>query len=215
MSAGVLHIFVPMTFAEFISFFDFINSPLFAVYFLCAVFGGVLIVLQLLLMLIGFGWDTDGGYDIGTSDDSPFPTEISKILSFRTITAGITFFGLGGLAALAGETTQFVSVIIAIVSGCVAIYAVFYLYWAVARMTTDGTFSEKTLVGCTGTVYIRIPPAKAGCGKVQVLQQGRTAEYEAITAGEELKTATPIVVVGVVSSTLVEVVAITSTEPVA
>jgi len=201
---------VPMTFDNFLSLFEFITSPLMAVYFLCAVFGGVLIVLQLLLMLVGFGWDTDDAGGLGDGDDRIFPTEISKVLSFRTIIAGVTFFGLGGLAALTGEATQWVSVIVAIVCGFTAIFAVYYLYWSVARMTADGTLSEKTLLGSTGSVYIRIPPAKSGTGKVQVSQQGRTAEYEAMTAGDELKTGTPIVVVGIVSATIVDVVAVTS-----
>ena len=201
-----------MTIVEFLSWFDFIGSPLMAVYFVSAVFGGILILLQLFLMLLGFGWDTDAGYDIGAGDDSPFPTEISKVLSFRTVITGIAFFGLGGLAALTGGTSQWVSVIIAIVSGLIAIFAVYYLYWSVARITTDGTLSEKTLVGSTGTVYLKIPEAKSGTGRVLVVQQGRTAEYEAITAGGELKTGIPIVVIGVVSSTIVEVVAITSAD---
>ena len=198
-----------MALAEFIDLFDFITSPLMAVYFISAVFGGIFVVLQLLLMLIGFGGD-DGGGDFSDADDRAFPTELSKILTFRTINAGITFFGLGGLAGLTYGTTQWGSVIIAIISGCVAVYTVFYMYFLIDRMKTDGTLSQKTLVGCTGNVYIRIPPGKAGMGKVLVSQQGRTAEYDAITAGEtELKTNTPIVVIGVISTTVVEVVPIT------
>ena len=75
-------------------------------------------------------------------------------------------------------------------------------------MKEDGSLSEKTLVGCTGSVYVRIPSTKSGNGKVLVSQQGRTVEYEAITAGEELKSGIPITVVAVVSSTTVEVVAL-------
>jgi uncharacterized membrane protein len=75
----------------------------------------------------------------------------------------------------------------------------------------DGSLSDKTLVGSTGNVYVRIPSAKSGIGKVLVTQQGRTVEYEAVTAGEELKSGTPIVVVGIISSTTVEV-AVTNSE---
>jgi hypothetical protein len=176
-----------------------------AVYFICAVFGGTLILLQMLLMLVGFGGDVDGESDFGDATDHASPTDIFKILSLRTMIAGIAFFGLGGLAGLTGGTSKPVSVIIAVFAGLAAIYAVYYLYWSAAQLKDDGSLSDKTLVGTSGSVYVRIPAAKAGIGKVLVSQQGRTVEYEAITAGEELKTSTPITVVGIVSSTTVEV----------
>ena len=189
------------------SFIDFMAiNPLVGVYAICAVFGGTLILLQLFLMMFGFGGGEEAS-DFGDSTDGASPTDIFKVVSFRTLTAGIAFFGLGGLAALAGEMSSLVSVIIAILSGLIALYAVYYLYWAIARMKADGTLSEKTLVGATGSVYFRIPSAKSGIGKVLVTQQGRTVEYEAVTGGEELKSGAPIVVVGVVSSTTVEVAA--------
>ena len=188
-----------MTFIEFME-----SSPLMAVYFLCAVFGGTLILLQLFLMFLGFG-GVDAESDFGDATDHASPADIFKILSLRTLVAGIAFFGIGGLAGLTGGTSQPVSVFIAVISGLIAIYAVYYLYWSAARLKEDGSLSEKTLIGSTGNVYVRIPPAKTGSGKVLVCQQGRTAEYEAVTAGEELKATTPVVIVGVISSTTVEV----------
>ena len=189
-----------------LTFFEFITSPLMGIYFLCAVFGGTLVLLQFLLMLLGFGGGaTDGGGDFGDSADHSSAGDIFKILSLRTLTAGIAFFGLGGLAGLTGETSKPVSVLIAIVSGLTAMYVVYFLYRAAARLKEDGSLSSETLVGATGSVYVRIPAAKAAAGKVLLCQQGRTVEYEAITAGSELKTSTPIVVVGIVSSTTVEV----------
>ena len=179
------------------------NSPLLGVYFICVAFGGTLILLQLFLMMFGFG-GTDEASDFGDSMEHP-PTDIFKVLSFRTLTAGIAFFGLGGLAGLTGGTSKPISFVIAIISGIIAMYAVYYLYWSVSKMRTDGSLSEKTLVGASGSVYVRIPAAKSGIGKVLVTQQGRTVEYEAITAGNELKASTPIVVVAIISTTTVEV----------
>ena len=187
------------------SFFEFITSTLMFVYFLCAVFGGTLILLQLFLMLLGFGGGADTESDFGDTADHSSPADIFKMLSLRTLVAGIAFFGLGGLAGLTGGTSKSVSVLIAIVSGLAAIYIVYYLYLAAARLKDDGSLSIKTLIGSTGSVYVRIPAAKSGIGKVLICQQERTVEYEAVTAGEELKTTTPIVVVGIVSSTTVEV----------
>jgi hypothetical protein len=187
-----------MTFFEFLA-----NSPLLGVYFVCATFGGSLILLQLLLMMFGFG-GTDEASDFGDAADH-LTADIFQMLSLRTLTAGIAFFGIGGLAGWTGTNSLAISVLIAVISGLIAIYAVYYLYLSVAKMKTDGSLSEKTLVGASGSVYVRVPAAKSGIGKVLVTQQGRTVEYEAMTAGEELKSGTPIVVVAVISTTTVEV----------
>jgi len=179
------------------------------VYFISAVFGGTLMVMQFLLTMLGFGSGDDGGDDFGDTTEHDSSADVFKIISLRTIVAGIAFFGLGGLAGLTGGTSKFVSVFIAVISGLAAIYGVYYLYWSAARLKEDGSLSEKTLVGSTGSVYVRIPHEKTGTGKVLVCQQDRTVEYEAITAGEELKATTPITVVRVLSSTTVEVVPFT------
>ncbi|MDR1270667.1 MAG: hypothetical protein LBK82_14195 [Planctomycetaceae bacterium] len=203
------------------TFFDFITSPLMGIYFICAVFGGTLMVLQLLMMISGVGGADvddvgDGGDfgDIGDSGDAGGDSvsgghsqtaDIFKVLSLRTVIAGITFFGLGGLAGLTGGMSKFVSVILAIASGLIAVYLVYYLYLSLANLKSDGSISEKTLVGSVGNVYIKIPAAGTGTGKVLVNQQERTMEYEAVTAGNELKSGTPIIVVRIVSTTTVEV----------
>ena len=188
-------------------FFEFLSaSPLLGVYFLCAAFGGTLILFQMFLMMFGIGGgetDTDFGDDAGDHSSA----DIFKVLSFRTLTAGIAFFGIGGLAGWSGGLSPLLSFFVAVISGLISIYAVYYLYRSVAQLKDDGSLSEKTLVGSTGSVYVRIPSAKSGAGKVLVTQQGRTVEYEAVTAGEELKSGSQIVVVGIVSSTTVEVVA--------
>jgi hypothetical protein len=188
-----------------VQFFEFITSPLMFVYFLCAVFGGTLVLLQFLLMLFGFGGGTDDGGDFGDDPGHSSTADIFKILSLRTLTAGIAFFGIGGLAGLSAELSKPMSFLIAVVSGLTTMYIVYYLYQSAARLKDDGSLSAETLIGSTGSVYVRIPAAKSGAGKVLICQQGRTVEYEAITAGDELKASTPIVVVGIVSSTTIEV----------
>ena len=162
-------------------------------------------VLQFFLMMLGFGGGGDEGGDFGDTTEHASPADIFKVLSLRTIIAGITFFGLGGLAGLTSGCSKPISVLFAFIAGLVAIYGVYYLYRAAARLKDDGSLTDKTLVGATGSVYVRIPSAQSGAGKVLVSQQGRTVEYEAITAGEELKTTTPIIVVRIISSTTVEV----------
>lgn len=186
--------------------FDLITSPLAAVFFFSAVAGGTVLLLQFLLLLFGLGGDVDDGSDAGAESSDSFAA--FKVVSFRTIVAGVTFFGLGGLAGLTGGLSPIFSVLLAVACGLVALYVVYYLYKMVAQLKSDGSISSKTLVGCRGNVYVRIPAAGQGAGKVLVTQQERTMEYEAISVDEELKTGTPIVVVRIISPTTVEVEAV-------
>lgn len=208
--------------------FEFITDPLMGVYFVCAVFGGLMLILQFVMMMFGIGGDmdgVDGGGDFDTGDvgdsggdfdDGADSTDshpighsdgfdLFKVLSLRTVVAGITFFGLGGLIGLSGGFGHALSIVFALGAGIVALYTVYYIYLSFTRMKSDGNISEKTLIGANGNVYVKIPATGQGAGKVLVLQQDRTMEYEAISTGPEIKTGSPIVVVRVVSPTTVEV----------
>jgi len=194
---------------------SFTSDSLTFVYFLCAVFGGTVLLLQFFMTLIGVGSDdADGGdsVEIDVSDGSgpdgighSDTVDLFKMISFRTVIAGIAFAGLGGLIGITGGFGKPLSVLFATVSGFGAFFIVYYLYRAIAKLKSDGSVTEMLLIGARGTVYLRIPAAQSGIGKVQVSQQDRTMEYEAITLGDELKNGSPITVVRIVSANTVEV----------
>jgi hypothetical protein len=73
------------------------------------------------------------------------------------------------------------------------------------KLNVDGTVRIDRALGAHGTVYLSVPGAKAGVGKVLVNQLDRTVEYKAITSLEQLPTGAKIVVVGIVSADTVEV----------
>ena len=89
--------------------------------------------------------------------------------------------------------------------GVVALYAVAVMMRSLAHLKHDGTARVERAVGRTGTVYLRVPAARAGSGKIHLMLQNRTVEYQAVTPGSELATGTPIRVVAVVNSDTVEV----------
>lgn len=214
------------------SIFESFTDPLSLIYLVSAVFGCTMMILQFLLMTLGMGGmdgdvdadvdvdvdvDTDGGGDADADTDAAdghdaahsAAAAVFKMLSLRTVVAGLAFFGLGGLIGLSATGNKAISVVFAAGFGMIAVYIVYYLYLSIARLKSDGSISEKTLVGCSGNVYVRIPGEGKGAGKVLVTQQERTMEYEAITSGEELKSGVPIIVVRIVSPTTVEVKAAT------
>ncbi len=187
------------------------------VYYLCALVGGTVFALQFVSTLLGFGsdHDLDGGdlhdvdpgemHDGGDGHADAHGHGFTSLLTFRTLIAGLAFFGFSGMAAVTNQVPQFPSLIIALCSGGVAVYGLAWLMRSLYRLRADGTVTIDQTVGCPGLVYLTIPGNNAGLGKVTVQLPDRTMEYAAMTAGETLLTGTPVVVRHVVKSDTVEV----------
>jgi len=181
-----------------------------------------------------FGGDGDGGLDMAddvshvgghdaghdgdhTSDNHSSHTHSSHtaswlfgVLTFRTIVAALTFFGLAGLAAEASQISAESTLLLALTAGGAAMYGVHWIMTSLARLRADGTARVERSVGRPGSVYLRIPGKKAGVGKVTVNLGDRTVEYQAVTSGEPLPTGASVVITAVVNSDTVEVNAVHS-----
>ncbi len=183
------------------------------VYFVCAIAGGTIFACHLMMGLLGIGdshdsvWDSaiDGhahGHGPGHGDTFSW---ILGILSIRGMTAGVTFFGLGGLATSGTTASALISFVVASVAGLAALVFVAWIMYLLGKMRADGTVHIETTVGLQATVYLPIPAHKTGAGKVTLVVQNRTMEYQAVTASDSLAAGEPVVVVGVAGSDTVEV----------
>lgn len=188
-------------------------------FLLCAVFGGTVLVGQYVLSYLGFGdgghdldddgglvdVDADGHPDAAASDDHHDSTWLFGLITFRTVVAAITFFGLAGLAAHSAELEQPLPLVIATASGAAAMYAVYLLMRGLAKLNYEGTERISRAIGQKGVVYLAIPAGNAGAGKIHMTLQNRLVEYEAMTTGERLPTGARVVVVDVLGPDRVRV----------
>jgi hypothetical protein len=193
------------------------------IYLTCAIAGGTLLVCQVLLGVLGLGHhDTVGDHDVGADHDASGAdghdahdhhtghdaqhSWLIGLLTFRSIVAAVTFFGLAGLAATVNfQHEPHVSLGIALAAGVGALFGVAYLMRTLHRLKSDGTVRIERAVGHGGTVYLTIPGQKAGVGKVTLSLQNRTVEYQALTAHNQLPTGSKIVVTAVIGPDTVEV----------
>lgn len=190
----------------------------------CAIVGGTLIVCQFLLTLFGMGGDHDadhggghdaGGHDVGAHDAGAHGHGATDhgsslffgMLTLRTVSAFAAFFGLTGLAARHADLEDLPTMLLAIGAGIAAFFIVGWLMRIMHRLNVDGTIRIRDAVGCRGSVYLSVPGARAGLGKVHVHVLNRSMEFQALTAQQELPIGMPIVVVGVVGPDTVEVAA--------
>jgi membrane protein implicated in regulation of membrane protease activity len=175
------------------------------VYLICAVVGGTVFVLQMILTLIG-----GGGHDFDGHDGSPVVDHDAHfwgVFSLRAIVAGVTAFGLGGLLVKSAGGTTVVSAPVAIGSFFAAALLVAGMLRMMGKFSADGTTRIQQAVGRPGVVYVNIPADRQGPGKVHLDLQNRTVEVEAITYGNALATGTRVVVTSVIGSNMVEVIA--------
>ena len=132
-------------------------------------------------------------------------TWLFGVLSFRTLTAALTFFGLAGWTAQSAEMSPPTVLFVAVAAGVAAMYAVYWLMQCLYRMQADGNVRIQRSVGQHGNVYLRIPANRSGSGKIQFNLQNRIMEYLAVTDGPELPTGAKVVIVGIVNPTTLEV----------
>jgi hypothetical protein len=175
----------------------------------CAALGGGVLVVQLLLGLLGV-IDAGGDADVGGGHDHPgahTAAEGLDLLSVRALSAGVAFFGLGGLAGMATPLRLLVAIPLAILGGIAAMYGTAVAMRWMLGFEDDGTVSIHGAIGATGTVYLTIPGERQGSGKVMLTLQNRIVEYQAITSDALLPTGAAIMVVDVVGPDTVHVVA--------
>ena len=191
------------------------------VFLVCAVVGGTVLAIQFILTLIGLGgesFDVDGdaGADAGVDVDTGLDADAADVahhgsewvfgvLSFRTVVAALTFFGLVGLTARAYKLPDHWVLILATAAAIGAMYGVYWLMRAMWGLKEEGTVRIEGAVGRTATVYVPIPANRAGCGKIQINLQDRTMDYAAMTPGDALPTGAKVVVTEVITSDTLEV----------
>lgn len=194
-------------------------------YIVCAILGGTLLLCQFVMTLVGLGHHGDLGVDHHDGFEAGHDVHDGHhhvghesttawfvgILTFRTIVAAITFFGLAGLAASSAGLHALTGLLIALAAGTAALLLVGFLMKGLYGLRADGTARIERSVGKYGTVYLRVPGNKSGIGKVTLNLQNRTVEMQAMTPEQDLPAGSKVVVVGVVSPDTVEVLA--STEP--
>jgi hypothetical protein len=142
-----------------------------------------------------------GDHATGPATAHPTGNWFYEMLSLRTISAAVTFFGLTGKTALARGMHPMPALIISVIAGYGALVAVYWLFKQVFRLQNAGNENVRLAIGLPATVYVPIPGARAGVGKVMFRLQDRVVEYQAVTDhADRLATGENVVVEDVVNN---------------
>jgi membrane protein implicated in regulation of membrane protease activity len=180
-------------------------SPVQKVFLFCALVGGIIFVVRIVLMAIGI---SDHDIDDGSLDhvDGHGDSDTSfKLFSLHGLTCFFMMFGLVGL----GLSRQFwvpdiIAAAIGTVAGLFTFWVIARLFSSMTKLQSDGTLKLSNAIGQQGKVYLTIPAQ--GTGQVQVAFQGRLMIYDAISANkEEIKTGDQIVVIDIAGGNILVV----------
>lgn len=175
----------------------------------------VVLLVQTVLMLVGIGLEADGGdISVGESIDADGPEfdvdldgmDALRIFSIRGIIAFLVVFGWVGFVMDRAGVMLLITVPVAAVCGFLMMLVLALLMRTVMRLRNDGNLDNRNALGVSGRVYLTVPPARTGEGKVNVLLQGTYVERDAVTdEGEPIPTGCEIVVIGLSGQTTIVV----------
>ena len=171
-------------------------------YWYIAIGASVIFIIQTIMTFVGADADTgvdadfDGNLDGG---DSPF-----QLFSLRNLINFLLGFGWAGVSLYNVIENNILLAIVAFLVGVLFIAFFFFIMRALLKLSEDNSFKIEDTIGKTADVYISIPAAKTGKGKVFISVRGSTHELSAITNSvDEIKNGSLVKVVGIEGDILI------------
>ena len=194
-----------MTLFEMITEFVGIEAPsLMEIIFVsCAVLGGILFFIMMLLMMVGdvLGGVTDAiGLDIDAGGGGAF-----EILSVQGLSVAVMMFGLTGMFGLSATGSDVVAVLAGGVGAAAGMYGMGKMMYGINQLQADGTVNYNDAIGQRGQVYSRIKPNETGEIQVPVDGTLKTLLARAQDKSMLLPSGEFIRVVDVIGSTMIVV----------
>lgn len=197
--------------------------------FACVAIPSTLVLLiQTILMFIGFGDESDGigegavdeipddvsditiedvGDGVYGSEEMPEINDASgldglRIFTIRGIIAFLVVFGWVGMVMNGAGAELWLTVPVATVSGFAMMLLLAVLVRALMKLRNDGNIDNRNALGVSGKVHLVIPPSRSGEGKVHIMLQGSYVERNAVTDDDKpIPTGSEIVVIGLSGQT--------------
>lgn len=160
----------------------FINlSVMEQIFFWLGIVSTLFLIVQIILMcLSAFGGDVDldGDGDIDVDADSGV-----SVFTVKSLTA---FFAVGSWSglltcAVASDGLQWFAIPVSLIAGGAAMALTVVLLRAIIKLQCNGAFEMEKIIGQQANVYVSVPPARGGRGKITLNAQGRFVELDAVT----------------------------------
>ncbi len=158
------------------------------IFALIAIPSTLILLVQTILVLFGGDGDMDDGLDLTGNGEIDTPgdggADGMALFSLRGIMAMAAVGGWSGLVMHQAGISLGITVFLACAFGFLALVGIAWIMKLSARLQSAGNINLGYAIGKVGTVYIPVPPAMEGSGKVNLTIQERFIEVNAVTTAE-------------------------------
>jgi hypothetical protein len=172
-------------------------------YWIIAGIASLIFIIQMALTFIGM--DTSDGLQADFSGDvdadGPF-----QFFSLRNLVNFFLGFGWGGVCFYNTFTAKIWVTVFAFLTGILFVLLFFVIIKQFMKLEKDNTFQLPDTLGKIADVYLAVPEAKSGKGKIQISVKGAFHEIDAITEEERIPTGSKAKVVEIIDSQTVLVI---------
>tara|TARA_R110002124_G_scaffold34231_2_gene112646 strand:+ start:327 stop:884 length:558 start_codon:yes stop_codon:yes gene_type:complete len=155
--------------------------------------------LQTIMTFLGL---SDGETDIDSdTGDVELPFEIFTLRNLINFLLGFSWTGISFYNSIENKT---VLIIISVIVGLLFVAIFFFLIKQILKLSENNSFKIENTLHKTAQVYLTIPEAKSGKGKVLISVNGAIHELDAMTLStEKIPSNTTVKVVAVESNLLI------------
>ena len=160
-----------------------------------AIATSLIFLVETILTFIGIDHEMDTDFDMA---DGSFEADASmNLYTFRNLVNFLLGMSWTAILLKSSITSTALLMVIAVIAGGLLVFAVMWMFRWLSQMQQSGNIDVfKLAVGCQGKVYLTIPAARSGSGKVQITINESVREYDAVTDSDTaIKTGTPVRVV--------------------
>lgn len=181
-------------------------EPLQRAFWVIALLATLVFAIQMVLTLLGIG-DTDadvdtGGLDADATGDTMDTGGAIQLFTIRNMVNLLLGIGWGGVCFYSSIPSRPLLLLVAVLCGIAMVVAFLLMFRQLMKLESNGAFRIEDCVGKACDVYLRIPAARSGQGKVQVSFGGSVQELDAVTDGEQLPSGTKVRVVQLIEGRL-------------
>lgn len=169
------------------------NEPLLKAFWYIALPVSIFFLLQTITTFVGLsGAEADADTE-GIDGDMPF-----EVFTLRNLINFLLGFSWTGISFYQSISNKMILIGVAVLVGVFFVGLFFLLIKQILKLSEDNSFKLENTLHKTAEVYLTIPEAKSGKGKIQVSVNGAFHELDAITfSTEKLPSGSTVKVVGV------------------
>lgn len=196
-------------------------------FFTIAFPSSLILLIQTVMLVIGLGGDESSAADTAGSPEALDTADVHDVhdvqcghggdgdgsdgddgLHVFSIRGIVSFFAIGGwagFACLSNSVPALIAILAAFFAGAATMVALAKLIQVLMRLQESGNVSKKNAIGKMGNVYLRIPEAGKGMGKINIVVQEQLREFDAVSIDREIPTGAVVRVVGIESGGILAV----------